>query len=145
SEDTGFHTVSDTGSSNAGAATDISKISCLSPKEKVNEKGKIGERTSNVQNAALHMDGDPDAHTKLNSSHSAEATVQILKKPSRAFGSLLGVSAKRKFDPLERASRVLKMERHSLEYLLNHFCGVVANKEYQNADWRIRPLPQEMI
>ncbi|KAL0342142.1 UNVERIFIED_CONTAM: protein RRP6-like 2, partial [Sesamum calycinum] len=93
----------DTGSSNAGAATDISKISCLSPKEKVNEKGKIGDWTSNVQNAPLHMDGDPDAHTKLNSSHSAEATVQILKKPSRAFGSLLGVSAKRKFDPLERS------------------------------------------
>ncbi|KAK4382789.1 protein RRP6-like 2, partial [Sesamum angolense] len=61
----------DTGSSNAGAATDISKISCLSPKEKVNEKGKIGDCTSNVQNAALHMDGDPDAHTKLNSSHSS--------------------------------------------------------------------------
>ncbi|XP_051131750.1 protein RRP6-like 2 isoform X2 [Andrographis paniculata] len=44
-----------------------------------------------------------------------------------------------------QASRVLKMERHSLEYLLNHFCGVVANKEYQNADWRIRPLPPEML
>ncbi|KAL0346918.1 UNVERIFIED_CONTAM: protein RRP6-like 2 [Sesamum calycinum] len=101
----------DTGSSNAGAATDISKISCLSPKEKVNEKGKIGERTSNVPNAALHMDGDPDAHTKLNSSHSAEATVQILKKPSRAFGSLLGVSAKRKFDPLEREKEDTKLEQ----------------------------------
>ncbi|KAL0337183.1 UNVERIFIED_CONTAM: protein RRP6-like 2 [Sesamum calycinum] len=87
----------DTGSSNAGAATDISKISCLSPKEKVNEKGKIGDWTSNVQNAPLHMDGDPDAHTKLNSSFT---TVQIKAKPS--FGSLLGVSAKRKFDPLER-------------------------------------------
>ncbi|GER41804.1 3'-5' exonuclease domain-containing family protein [Striga asiatica] len=44
-----------------------------------------------------------------------------------------------------QASRVLKMERYSLEHLLNHFCGVTANKEYQNADWRIRPLPQEMI
>ncbi|KAI3443386.1 hypothetical protein Pfo_000051 [Paulownia fortunei] len=44
-----------------------------------------------------------------------------------------------------QASRVLKMERYSLEYLLNHFCGVAANKEYQNADWRIRPLPHEMI
>ncbi|KAL0338765.1 UNVERIFIED_CONTAM: protein RRP6-like 2, partial [Sesamum angustifolium] len=101
----------DTGSSNAGAATDISKISCLSPKEKVNEKGKIGDWASNVQNAALHMDGDPDAHTKLNSSHSAEATVQILKKPSRAFGSLLGVSAKRKFDPLEREKEDTKLEQ----------------------------------
>ncbi|XP_057778864.1 protein RRP6-like 2 [Salvia miltiorrhiza] len=44
-----------------------------------------------------------------------------------------------------QASRVLKMERYSLEHLLNHFCGVQANKQYQNADWRIRPLPVEMI
>ncbi|CAA2938145.1 RRP6-like 2 [Olea europaea subsp. europaea] len=44
-----------------------------------------------------------------------------------------------------QASRVLKMERNSLEYLLHHFCGVKANKEYQNADWRLRPLPHEMI
>lgn len=44
-----------------------------------------------------------------------------------------------------QASRVLQLERNSLEYLLNHFCGVSANKEYQNADWRLRPLPMEML
>ncbi|KAH8491359.1 hypothetical protein H0E87_023489 [Populus deltoides] len=44
-----------------------------------------------------------------------------------------------------QASRVLKLERNSLEHLLHHFCGVTANKEYQNADWRLRPLPDEMI
>ncbi|CAN1765269.1 Protein RRP6-like 2 [Linum perenne] len=44
-----------------------------------------------------------------------------------------------------QASRILKMERNSLEHLLHHFCGVVANKEYQNADWRLRPLPVEMV
>ncbi|XP_030517572.1 protein RRP6-like 2 [Rhodamnia argentea] len=44
-----------------------------------------------------------------------------------------------------QASRVLKLERNSLEYLLHHYCGVTANKEYQNADWRLRPLPTEMI
>ncbi|EPS62558.1 hypothetical protein M569_12230, partial [Genlisea aurea] len=44
-----------------------------------------------------------------------------------------------------QASKVLKLERNSLEYLLQHFCGITANKEYQNADWRIRPLPKEMI
>ncbi|KAM1305908.1 hypothetical protein PS2_008402 [Malus domestica] len=44
-----------------------------------------------------------------------------------------------------QASRVLKLERNSLEYLLQHFCGVTANKEYQNADWRLRPLPEEMV
>ncbi|RID62307.1 hypothetical protein BRARA_E01390 [Brassica rapa] len=43
-----------------------------------------------------------------------------------------------------QASRVLNLERNSLEFLLQHFCGVTANKEYQNADWRIRPLPKEM-
>ncbi|KAG0489169.1 hypothetical protein HPP92_007980 [Vanilla planifolia] len=44
-----------------------------------------------------------------------------------------------------QASRLLQLERNSLEYLLHHFCDVQANKEYQNADWRIRPLPDEMI
>ncbi|GMH30003.1 hypothetical protein Nepgr_031846 [Nepenthes gracilis] len=44
-----------------------------------------------------------------------------------------------------QASRMLKMERNSLEYLLHHFCGVTANKVYQSADWRLRPLPDEML
>ncbi|KAF6175532.1 hypothetical protein GIB67_038106 [Kingdonia uniflora] len=44
-----------------------------------------------------------------------------------------------------QASRVLHLERNSLEYLLHHFCGVTANKEYQNADWRLRPIPDEML
>ncbi|GMI85466.1 RRP6-like 2 [Hibiscus trionum] len=44
-----------------------------------------------------------------------------------------------------QASRVLKSERNSLEHLLQHYCGVTANKEYQNADWRLRPLPDEML
>ncbi|QCD97383.1 protein RRP6-like 2 [Vigna unguiculata] len=44
-----------------------------------------------------------------------------------------------------QASRVLKLERYSLQHLLQHFCGVTANKEYQNADWRLRPLPDVML
>ncbi|ESW33979.1 hypothetical protein PHAVU_001G114400 [Phaseolus vulgaris] len=44
-----------------------------------------------------------------------------------------------------QASRVLKLERYSLQYLLQHFCGITANKEYQNADWRLRPLPDVML
>ncbi|XP_043725821.1 protein RRP6-like 2 [Telopea speciosissima] len=44
-----------------------------------------------------------------------------------------------------QASRVLQLERKSLEYLLHYFCGVTAKKEYQNADWRLRPLPDEML
>ncbi|KAG1333931.1 protein RRP6-like 2 [Cocos nucifera] len=44
-----------------------------------------------------------------------------------------------------QASRILQLERNSLEHLLRYFCGVNANKEYQNADWRLRPLPDEML
>lgn len=44
-----------------------------------------------------------------------------------------------------QASRVLHYERFSLAFLLNKFCGVEANKSYQLADWRIRPLTREMM
>eukprot|EP01018_Ginkgo_biloba_P024118 Gb_34925 [translate_table: standard] len=44
-----------------------------------------------------------------------------------------------------QASRVLQLERNSLEFLLQHFCGITADKEYQTADWRLRPLPSEML
>uniref|UniRef100_A0A0E0M7Z1 HRDC domain-containing protein n=1 Tax=Oryza punctata TaxID=4537 RepID=A0A0E0M7Z1_ORYPU len=33
-----------------------------------------------------------------------------------------------------QASRVLQMDRNSLEHLLHHFCGVTANKEYARED-----------
>ncbi|KAL2923251.1 Protein RRP6-like 1 [Bienertia sinuspersici] len=48
------------------------------------------------------------------------------------------------FDTMQ-ASKVLKLERNSLEFLLKHYCGVIANKEYQASDWRLRPLPYEML
>eukprot|EP00252_Welwitschia_mirabilis_P022092 TRINITY_DN5868_c0_g1_i2.p1 TRINITY_DN5868_c0_g1~~TRINITY_DN5868_c0_g1_i2.p1 ORF type:complete len:406 (+),score=81.47 TRINITY_DN5868_c0_g1_i2:103-1320(+) len=44
-----------------------------------------------------------------------------------------------------QASRVLQLERNSLEFLLREFCGVNAEKEYQTADWRLRPLQSEMM
>lgn len=44
-----------------------------------------------------------------------------------------------------QASRVLQLERNSLEFLLQHFCDITADKEYQTADWRLRPLPSEML
>ncbi|KAK8542898.1 hypothetical protein V6N12_015476 [Hibiscus sabdariffa] len=44
-----------------------------------------------------------------------------------------------------QASRVLKLERNSLEHLLQHYCGVTANKEYQNIEWRLRPLTDGML
>lgn len=44
-----------------------------------------------------------------------------------------------------QATRVLEYPRFSLAFLLKKFCDVTANKQYQLADWRIRPLPAEMV
>lgn len=43
------------------------------------------------------------------------------------------------------ASTALGFPQKSLKYLLERFCNFHANKKYQMADWRIRPLPQEML
>ncbi|XP_063934617.1 uncharacterized protein LOC135146374 isoform X2 [Zophobas morio] len=43
-----------------------------------------------------------------------------------------------------QAARVLGYPRYSLAYLLKHFCQVDADKQYQLADWRVRPLPEDM-
>ncbi|CCD15945.1 unnamed protein product, partial [Trypanosoma congolense IL3000] len=34
---------------------------------------------------------------------------------------------------------------HSLAFAVDHFCQVKLNKKYQTADWRVRPIPAEMI
>ncbi|KAM9343591.1 LOW QUALITY PROTEIN: exosome complex component 10-like [Pholidichthys leucotaenia] len=44
-----------------------------------------------------------------------------------------------------QASRALNLARNSLDHLLKHFCDVNSDKRYQLADWRIRPLPEEMV
>ncbi|ELP85248.1 exosome complex exonuclease RRP6, putative [Entamoeba invadens IP1] len=44
-----------------------------------------------------------------------------------------------------QAARCLKLQHFSLKFLLEKYVGVEADKKYQLADWRIRPLTQEMI
>ena len=44
-----------------------------------------------------------------------------------------------------RASRILSYESYSLKYLLHKFCEFEADKSYQLADWRIRPLNDGML
>jgi exosome complex exonuclease RRP6 len=44
-----------------------------------------------------------------------------------------------------QAARVLAYPSCSLAYLLQRFCGVVADKRHQLADWRVRPLSAEQI
>lgn len=36
------------------------------------------------------------------------------------------------------------MKSFGLSHLLQTYCGVLADKKYQLADWRVRPLPEEM-
>ncbi|KAJ3510409.1 hypothetical protein NLJ89_g4693 [Agrocybe chaxingu] len=43
------------------------------------------------------------------------------------------------------ASKLLEFPRHGLANLLEMYCDFVPDKRYQLADWRIRPLPQEML
>ncbi|KAI8637058.1 ribonuclease H-like domain-containing protein [Parasitella parasitica] len=42
-------------------------------------------------------------------------------------------------------TKVLDFPHHSLAYLLKTYCNFDADKKYQLADWRIRPLPEEML
>lgn len=48
------------------------------------------------------------------------------------------------FDTFEAAKR-LGFARLSLAYLLKHYCGIDADKTFQLADWRMRPLLEELI
>jgi exosome complex exonuclease RRP6 len=44
-----------------------------------------------------------------------------------------------------RAAKQLNLGKYSLAYLLEYYVGIQANKEYQLADWRIRPLPADFL
>ncbi|KAF7301136.1 Exosome complex exonuclease RRP6 [Mycena indigotica] len=43
------------------------------------------------------------------------------------------------------ASKLLEFPRHGLANLLETYCDFTPDKRYQLADWRVRPLPQEML
>lgn len=44
-----------------------------------------------------------------------------------------------------QAAKSLNLARLSLAYLLKHYCNIDADKTFQLADWRIRPLPEELV
>ncbi|XP_018316117.1 exosome component 10 [Mycetomoellerius zeteki] len=44
-----------------------------------------------------------------------------------------------------QAAKQLNLPYLSLAYLLNKYCGIDPNKHFQLADWRIRPLPLELM
>ncbi|XP_076859303.1 exosome complex component 10 [Brachyhypopomus gauderio] len=69
--------------------------------------------------------------------HGADMDIEWLQKD-------FGVYVVNMFDT-HQAARSLNLGRNSLDHLLKIFCNVDANKRYQLADWRIRPLPDEMM
>jgi exosome complex exonuclease RRP6 len=44
-----------------------------------------------------------------------------------------------------QAGRLLGLPRLSLAWLLQNYCGLPGDKQFQLADWRIRPLPEAMV
>ena len=44
-----------------------------------------------------------------------------------------------------QCARALKLPHFSYKYLMEKYVNIEIDKKYQLADWRIRPLPQEMI
>ncbi|KAK9718818.1 exosome nuclease subunit [Basidiobolus ranarum] len=69
--------------------------------------------------------------------HGAEMDIQWLQRD-------LGLYVVHLFDTFH-ASKMLEFPSHSLAFLLKHYVDVDADKKYQLADWRIRPLPTEMM
>ncbi|XP_044527207.1 exosome component 10 isoform X2 [Gracilinanus agilis] len=69
--------------------------------------------------------------------HGADMDIEWLQKD-------FGLYVVNMFDT-HQAARILNLGRHSLDHLLKLYCNVESNKQYQLADWRIRPLPEEMF
>ncbi|XP_065371175.1 exosome complex component 10 homolog [Calliphora vicina] len=44
-----------------------------------------------------------------------------------------------------QAAKALNFARLSLAYLMKHYCDIEIDKTFQLADWRIRPLPAELV
>ncbi|KAM7364737.1 exosome component Rrp6 [Cochliomyia hominivorax] len=44
-----------------------------------------------------------------------------------------------------QAAKALNFARLSLAYLMKHYCDIEIDKTFQLADWRIRPLPEELV
>jgi exosome complex exonuclease RRP6 len=83
----------------------------------------------------------------LNSSFSNPNIVKVLHGADMDIHWLqrdFGIYVVNLFDT-GQALRVLECPSFGLQWLLKHYCDVEANKKYQTADWRTRPLSSEML
>ncbi|KZC08697.1 Exosome component 10 [Dufourea novaeangliae] len=68
--------------------------------------------------------------------HGADLDIQWLQRD-------LSLYVVNMFDT-HQAAKQLNLPYLSLAYLLKHYCNIDPNKHFQLADWRIRPLPEEL-
>lgn len=69
--------------------------------------------------------------------HGADSDIQWLQRD-------LALYIVNMFDT-HQAAKKLGLARLSLAYLLKYYCHIELDKTYQLADWRQRPIPQELI
>uniref|UniRef100_A0A061SIC0 Exosome complex exonuclease RRP6 n=1 Tax=Tetraselmis sp. GSL018 TaxID=582737 RepID=A0A061SIC0_9CHLO len=69
--------------------------------------------------------------------HGADYDIQWLQRD-------FGIYTANMFDT-GQAARVLELPSFGLAYLLSHYCSVKPDKRHQLADWRVRPIPEEML
>ena len=69
--------------------------------------------------------------------HGADMDIQWLQRD-------FGVYVVNMFDTFH-ASHVLGLEKHSLSHLLEVYCGLTVDKKHQKSDWRLRPIPNDML
>lgn len=69
--------------------------------------------------------------------HGADSDVEWLQRD-------LSLYLVNMFDTHQAAKR-LGFARLSLAFLLKHFCNIDADKTFQLADWRMRPLPEQLM
>lgn len=86
----------------------------------------------------LHVLNEITANPKiLKVFHGADSDVEWLQRD-------LSIYIVNMFDTHQAAKR-LGLARLSLAFLLKHYCQIDADKSLQLADWRMRPLPAELI
>ncbi|KAH6911594.1 ribonuclease H-like domain-containing protein [Coprinopsis sp. MPI-PUGE-AT-0042] len=76
--------------------------------------------------------------SKIKVFHGAESDIVWLQQDFNIY--VVGL-----FDTFHCLKTPRYLPRHSLSTLLSLYCDVNPDKKYQTADWRIRPLPKEML
>ncbi|KIH65459.1 3'-5' exonuclease [Ancylostoma duodenale] len=114
----------------------------LSSKDQQSEQSKDCDVTAVIHPYQYEIQHFTVPDAQLESSgplvfHGAEHDIEWLQRD-------FGIYVVNMFDT-GRAMRRLEMQKFNLRYLVHHYCDVSLDKRYQLADWRVRPLDEDMI